>query len=314
MVTFKEINISDKELFDSYTSCVKISFYNFSNIYMWRKAMNYRYAIIDGSLCIFAKYRDSNPFMFFPLGSHDIESTMLEVTEQIGFPITLRPLSQRMADQITSIYPDLVPEFRRGLCDYIYNTSDLATLSGKKLHKKRNHLNKFTKTYSYDYITVTSENLDILKNAVDHLYTDEDKLDPDFVDEYYAINELVNNFGTLGLKAGVITIDGNFAAYSIGELQSSDIALIHTEKADRNYDGAYSAINYEFIRHEFADTKFVNREEDMGIEGLRQAKTSYNPIAFNNVYSITFKTKEDLNYVKSCNVKQMACSCRGICK
>ena len=314
MVTLQEIKISDKELFDSYTSCVKISFYNFSNLYMWRKAMNYRYAIINDSLCIFAKYHDSAPFMFFPLGSQDIQSTMFEITEQFGLPITLRPLSQRMTDQMASLYPDVIPEFRRGLCDYIYDTSDLATLSGKKFHKKRNHLNKFIKTYSYEYIAVTSENIDILKNAAVHLYTDEDKLDSGLSDEYYAINELINNFDTLGLKAGVITIDGNIAAYSIGEVQNGDTALIHTEKADRNYDGAYAAINYEFIRHEFTGTKFVNREEDMGIDGLRQAKTSYNPIAFNNVYSITFKTKEDLNYVKSCNVKQMACSCRGICK
>jgi len=314
MVSLREIKISDKQLFDSYTSCMKISFYNFSNIYMWRKSMNYRYAIIDDSLCIFARYRENTPFMFYPLGSKDIETTMFKITEQTGFPITLRPLSQRMADSMAELYPDITPEFRRGLADYIYSTAELTELSGKKFHKKRNHVNKFIKTYNYDYITVTAENLDILKDAVIRLYTDEDKLDPDFVDEYYAINELVNNFDALGLKAGVITVDGDIAAYSIGEIQNGDTALIHTEKADRNFDGAYAAINYEFLRHEFSGTKFVNREEDMGIEGLRQAKTSYNPIAFNNVYSITFKNKEDLNYVKSCNVKQMACSCGRICK
>ena len=314
MVKLQEINISDKQLFDSYTSCMKISFYNFSNIYMWRKTMNYRYAIIDDSLCIFAKYRDEAPFMFYPLGSRDIETTMLKITEQTGFPITMSRLSQRMADQVAPIYPNVIPEFIRGLCDYIYSTAELTELSGKKFHKKRNHVNKFIKTYTYDYITVTNENLDILKNAVVRLYTDEDKLNSDFVDEYYAINELVNNFDVLGLKAGVITVDGNAVAYSIGEIQNGETALIHTEKADRNFDGAYAAINYEFLRHEFSGTKFVNREEDMGIEGLRQAKTSYNPIAFNNVYSITFKIKEDLNYVKSCNVKQMACSCGRICK
>lgn len=314
MAILKEIDISDKQLFDSYTSDIKVSFYNFSNIYMWRNVMNYRYTIIDGALCVFACYRNEAPFMFFPLGTNEIISMMQKVTEETGFPIMIRPLNEQMAEYMSVLYSKAELNFRRDLADYIYNTSDLANLSGKKFHKKRNHVNKFLKTYNYDYITVKPENLDLLKKAVVELYTEDDKQNPDFVDEYSAINELVNNYEALNLKAGVITIAGKIIAYSIGELQNNDTALIHTEKADRMYDGAYATINYEFIRHEFADTEFVNREEDMGIDGLRQAKTSYNPITFNNVYSITFKTKEDLNYVKSCNVKQMACSRRGICK
>lgn len=314
MVVLREITLSDKQLFESFTKGIKVSFYNFSNIYMWRNVMNYKYSIIDDVLCIFAKYRDSEPFMFYPLGTDNIESVMIKITEQTGFPLMVRPLCDNMVKQMSALYPKAEVNCRPDLSDYIYSTSELSNLSGKKFHKKRNHVNKFAKTYNYEYITVTSDNLNILKSAVDKLYTDDDKLNQDFVDEFNAINELVNNFDSLNLKAAVITIDGDIAAYSIGEIQNGDTALVHTEKANRLYDGAYAAINYEFLRHEFTETEFVNREEDMGIEGLRQAKSSYNPIALNNVYSITFKTKEDLNYVKSCNVKQVACSRRGICK
>lgn len=314
MTAHKEIKITDKPLFDSYNAGMNMSFYNFSNIFMWRDVMNYRYSVIDGALCVCAEYRDQEPFMLFPLGVKNLKSTMKKIAERNGFPFTIRPLNQHMAEQISSLYPNIQLEYRRDLSDYIYNTSDLATLSGKKLHKKRNRLNKFIKAYQYEYVTITPDNVDFLKSAVDYLYTDEEKQNDDFVDENRAINELVNNFASLNLKAGVLTVDGAIIAYSIGEMQNHDTALIHTEKANREYDGAYSAINYEFVRHEFAETSFINREEDMGIEGLRQAKMAYNPIAFNNVYSITIKTKEDLNYVKSSNVKQMACTCGRVCK
>jgi len=284
-MVLKTIDVSDKPLFDNYTSGINLSYYNFSNIFMWRNVMNYRYAIIDEKLCIFSQYRDELPFVFYPLGNGDITS----VFNNIDFPILMKPLDDKMSENLKILFPDIQQELRSELSDYIYSTSDLANLSGKKFHKKRNHVNKFISSYKYEYV---SNDIPLLKQAVDELF--HEKVNQDFTDEYNATIELVNNFEKLDLKAGIILVDGNIAAYSIGEKQTPNTALIHIEKANRHYDGAYAIINYEFVRHEFMDTEYINREEDMGIEGLRQAKESYFPVAMNNVYSISFKSKEDI--------------------
>lgn len=276
--------------------------------------MNYRYYIIDGALCIFAKYRDGLDFVFFPLGAGGLFSVLDKISDITGFPVILCPLTEEMARCITAGSPNLTPEYRRDLSDYIYGASDLAALAGKKFHKKRNHVNKFKSLYEYNYHTIAPGDTDLLRRAAEVLHADEEKLDPDMADEFTAINELIDNFAALKLKAGVITVGDTIIAYSIGEYMCENMALVHAEKADRRFDGGYAVINYEFARNELNGVKYINREEDMGIDGLRQAKTSYNPIALNNVYSISFNNKEDLNHVKSCNVKQMARSCGRVCQ
>ena len=186
------------------------------------------------------------------------------------------------------IYPDAAVTEERDLFDYLYDAKSLCELSGKKLHQKRTHVSNFKKLYDYAYHRVTpGDDLGLLRRAYEELYLFEDNTDLDFIDEHQAINELISNFDALNLRAGVITVGDKIAAYSIGEKFSTCHALIHTEKADRGFEGAYAMINNCFASEEFSGCVYINREEDMGIPGLRKAKLSYEPAAFNKIYSLS---------------------------
>jgi hypothetical protein len=249
--------------------------------------MNYKYALIGDSLCLLGSYRGEPPFAFFPQITEDSELDFCvnEIQNQCD-TCAFRPLTSEMAERMKRIFPDSVITPRRDLFDYVYSTEQLINLTGRRFHAKRNHINTFISLYNnYKYTSIGPHNITLLREAVDSLFTERDN--EDLTDEYGAICIAVDAFEELGLSAGVITVDGKIAAYSIGEKMNCDTALIHTEKADRSYNGAYAIINRDFLRAEFSDTLYVNREEDMGIKGLRKAKLSYNPIYFNEVYSLT---------------------------
>lgn len=251
--------------------------------------MNYRIADVSGYPVIVGKYRNSlfSVIVPFYLESYPINEIYTEIKTKLGTEkIRVSPLVADQAEEIKAHYTDAEIILSRDLSDYFYNTSDLINLSGKKFHQKRNHVNSFTSKYSHTYIPVSTDDPDslkLLKNACDTLY--DPNSGEDFADEYIAINELIGNFEALGLSAGVIISDGIPVAYSIGEHMSQDTALIHIEKANKNFSGSFAAINKMFAAHEFSDTLFINREEDMGLEGLRKAKLSYHPVRIGEYYT-----------------------------
>lgn len=252
--------------------------------------MNYRYTLINDALCLFGSYHKEPHFAFFPANVEEdgLEFCINMIRHHCGACV-LRPLTPDMAEKIKRLFPDASLTLRRDLFDYIYSTEQLINLPGRRFHSKRNHINTFTAQYDYKYHSISRRNIFLLNEAADLLFTERDN--EDLSEEYDAILNLINAFEELDLKACVITVNDKIAAYSIGERMNSDTALIHTEKADRSYNGLYSVINRDFLRAEFSDTIYVNREEDMGYEGLRKAKLSYNPIDLNEVYSVSFPQK-----------------------
>lgn len=286
-LSVRELTINDRELFYKRGD---ISFCNFSNIFSWRHAMNYRVADIDGFPALVGKYRHHTFNVLPPFYSDKMSPAelLLRVKEDLGAErVRMLPVTADMLGEIKKELPSAEILLSRSLSDYIYLTSDLITLSGKKYHQKRNHLNSFLSKYDHDYIPVRVGDTDaqnLLCKAASELYVPNG--DPDFEDEQIVINELIENFDTLGLVAGIIVCDGEPVAYSIGEKMSEDTALIHIEKANREYSGAYAAINKMFAENEFSDTVFINREEDMGIEGLRKAKLSYKPVRLGEYYTV----------------------------
>jgi len=164
--------------------------------------------------------------------------------------------------------------------DYLYAADDLRELSGKDLHGKRNHFNRFCRAhpdFAYHQASFSDrdEALALVKN-----WCDERKLDclNLCLSDYRAIRQLFDDFDLLDIRGGVIRISGRIAAFALGSLLNDDTAVIHFEKADAAYPGIYSAINKLVLDHSFPEAKYVNREEDMGISGLRKAKQSYGPI------------------------------------
>ena len=170
--------------------------------------------------------------------------------------------------------------------DYVYLAEKLISLSGRKLHSKKNHLNAFHKLYPQaEYLPITQELIPLCRKELESWYhlraetlREEEQEDDPFIGyERAAIHEIFDNYADFQLKGGVIRIDGRVVAFTFGEQLNDDTAVIHVEKADPSVRGAYPAINQGFVAHAWADMKYINREEDMGLPGLRKAKESYKP-------------------------------------
>lgn len=162
--------------------------------------------------------------------------------------------------------------------DYIYHTSDLISLAGRKFHDKRNHLNRFRRTYAYTYEDITTQNMpDVAHITKEWISGHNASPVEDLFLEDCAISRAIKYYHELGLQGGLIRIEGQPVAFTLGEAINSDVFLVHFEKALSGYNGLYAAINQEFASRHLAKYKYVNREEDMGIEGLRNSKLSYNP-------------------------------------
>lgn len=287
MIDFKEIEIKDRELITSYTSKLGISYYSFTSLYIWGRKFANKYAVIDDTLVIVGSEEGSLPVCFCPIGKADIKDIAEKLEKELG-KFSFMPLTADMAGEIQKALPG---KFEAKRCedfdDYIYNTEDLISLRGKKYHAKRNHINKFMQQYEYKYIEMTAENahqcLSVEKTWLKNKGDDKDDM---MLEERYAIGKLIENFDELHLKGAMIEIDGRIVAFSIGEQLREDMAHILIEKADISYDGLYALINREFAVNEWGDTTYINREEDMGEEGLRKAKRSYYPSRYNEIWCL----------------------------
>lgn len=181
--------------------------------------------------------------------------------------------------------------------DYLYSAEALKTLSGKKLHKKKNHLNSFMRQYEgrYEYRTLCcSDSMDVW-NFLDKWREQKGQEVEGHLDyEVEGIHEILRNCSMLNVRMGGIYVDGALEAFSIGSFNEREkMAVIHIEKANPEMTGLYQMINQQFLIHEFEGAELVNREDDMGLPGLRQAKMSYAPIDFARKFRIKQLTVEN---------------------
>lgn len=182
----------------------------------------------------------------------------------------------------------------RDSADYLYDAEKLRTLSGRAYHKKKNHLNNFIKEYEgrFEYRRLCCSDVTMIEQFHKQWLSDrmvEDKYHS-ITSEESGIHRLFQNCSTLRSMIGGVMMDGNLAAYTIGSY-APDIrcAFIHIEKAMPEYNGLYAYINQQFLVNEFPDALYVNREDDLGQEGLRKAKLSYQPIRLEMKYHISCK-------------------------
>lgn len=192
--------------------------------------------------------------------------------------------------------------------DYLYDAEALRTLAGRKYTKKRNHINKFLKAYEgrWEYRTLTyadhEEVLAFLKKWMEAKLAvgeeggiDEngEAFDPEeeLRGEFLGIQDILNHENLFNhIRAGAIYLDGELKAFSMGDYNEKEkVAIISIEKADPEIPGLYQMINQQFARHAYPDALLINREDDVGIEGLRKSKMSYYPVDFEKKYVITQK-------------------------
>lgn len=290
---FHTINSADKWLYEKYVKGDMRSSYNFVTGYIWSGKDTVK--ICEKGGCLIILWDNEKGFgMQYPQGKSENKAELIKECCQYLEGRGKRPefyfLNEADVLELKSIMPDtFVFDYDRDNCDYIYDSSKLISLSGKKLHSKKNHLNSFRRNYNFRYRRMLQSDIPDCK-ALFNTWYDEKNGDENYLEESKtATFKLLDNIDNLGLIGGVIEVEGKIIACSVGERISDDTALIHIEFADRNYSGSYATINQQFVEHEWSDCLYINREEDMGDEGLRRAKESYQPIKLINVYSAKLK-------------------------
>ncbi len=275
--------------------------YSFANNLAWRRAADTKCAQFgEFYLCASFDTEDGVPMFYYPAGEGDIRevfSAMAEEALSMNIPLAVVGVTEEKLQFLSQLYEgefDSSP-YEDGF-DYIYETADIITLPGKRFHKKKNHLSQFERAYPQAVFSeMTDRDFDdcIAMSALfyneKHGYTDKSS-----VAEQFAIHTYFSHFHELGLKGGVLRVDGKLAGFSIGERLSGNTFVTHIEKADVAYKGAYTALTHYFTKHFAADFKYINREEDLGLEGLRKAKKSWQPVFLLRKYKCTFNHPEKL--------------------
>lgn len=286
-IEFQGLQKEDKALLDSYfqSAYYENSHFNFTNLFMWREPYQIKWAEEAGILFMTCTWEGEllalQPFCAEEKYEEAIEK-FIAYFAHAGKPLVFMGIEKKFADALSRYAgAQFEIEADRDNWDYVYLAEKLITLSGRKLHSKKNHLNAFLKLYPHaEYLPITDEIITACKIELNNWYKlrVQDEVDDPFIAwERKAILEVLNDFDYFGLKGGAIRLDNRIVAFTFGEPLNTDTAVIHVEKADPDVRGAYPAINQGFVEHAWSEMTYINREEDMGHEGLRKAKESYKP-------------------------------------
>ena len=285
MISFEKLDLHRKDAYNTYLqNCGERGCeYSFTNLFLWGRQ---KAAFVDGHLAFFSQFNRRSVYPF-PIGSGDLKNTLDAIIHDAharGIPCYLSSMTEDDCRLLEQLYPG---RFRfhtdRDSCDYIYAIDDLADLKGRKFQKKRNHLNRFRKEHP-DCVALP---LDESTRAaafcmLQRWYAHRAETDPeeDFHLEKVALERAFAFQIPLQLEGMVLMENGEVIAFAMGSRLNSDTFDIHFEKAREDMDGAYAAINQAFsshLREKHPEVRWLNREDDLGIEGLRKAKLSYNP-------------------------------------
>jgi hypothetical protein len=284
-IEVKSLALDDRRLFESYLAMNDYinSEYSFATWFSWKGLFDYGYAVIENCLCVFGR-NSGWEIMNFPLGeAADVKRALLFLLgeyERAGKKLIIVSVSDEMMGTLREIglLDRFAIENKRDLEDYIYRRENFIGLAGKKLHSKRNHYNYFCDTYEATMEPLTDALVPECRKMLAAVIGDR-SLSPD--DEMSTTNVLMRNREALGLKGNVLFVDGVPAGVILGEQRGKGKnrhVLIHIAKADVTYRGASVALFKIFLEENFVDCELVNLMDDMGIEGLRRSKSSYNPL------------------------------------
>jgi len=284
------IQITDRELFLKYykDSPPKCSYLSFANLFIWKDAEEISFFEFNDLLIVTGKsLYDGSRYFMFPIGREMCSKVKPMLISEFGDEFSIYGMTEADVSKMEHHCRDQFSITReRDMDNYVYLTERLTDLSGKKLHGKRNHINKFKESYNYTYESLSEDNYYDLTKFIKRWYAEKEG-EPSITlkMEKTAVFNALSYHKELELKCGIIKVDGQIVAFSIGEKLNEDTALIHIEKADTSYEGSYSVINNEFVKNEWQEVKYINREDDMGLPGLRKSKMSYKPEFMVEMYS-----------------------------
>jgi uncharacterized protein len=279
-----ELKLEDQALFAEYTEREQpeVSELSFENLFVWRYSYNLQVSILDGALCILARPDPNPPFVFPPLGASDAPATVRRLFEdmrQRDMAPQMQRCSERFVKRLSEGSDDYNVEVDRNHSDYVYLASDLADLSGRKYHKKRNQIARFQKKYEFEYRRITPDIMSLCTELQGAWCDIHDCLNPENVSlglENQAAFEALNSFDSLNMIGGAILVEGKVEAFALGGPLNKDTFVIHFEKGNTELPGIYQVVN-QALCGDIEGYTFINREQDLGDPGLRQAKESYYP-------------------------------------
>jgi hypothetical protein len=256
-----------------------ISEFTFANLYLFRATHHYRVAMLAGDLLLITGMDDNVPFFMLPFGLPDAPI----LAQLFNTFRTMKGVSRSQVEVLAALGYEITED--RDNFDYLYSRQDLAELPGPKFHKKRNLIKAFINNYSYEgQPLLEADKADVLE------ILEKWRLNREEPGDYNAAREALDKAEELQLCGGIYYVEGKPVAYSLGEeLACGTSFVIHFEKAVAEYKGLWQFVNQAFASILPAQYETVNREQDLGNEGLRQAKLSYKPIAFVEKFKVTTK-------------------------
>jgi len=285
MIDFHKPDLSDPDAYNAFLQhCPERGCeYSLANLLLWGRQ---QVAFLHGCMAFFSQYERRSIYPF-PIGDGDIAAVLEEILQDArerGLQCRLTGMTANDCATLEDLYPG---RFRyhpdRTYCDYVYAIENLAELPGRKYQRKRNHLNRFRQNHpDCRMVCITKELFPQVKEMIDAWYAS--RLDPEAPDEYHleqvALRRAFEKWEELSLEGVVLTENGKLMAMAIGSRLREDTFDVHFEKALDEFDGAYAAINQAFAAHlhsKYPTLRWLNREDDMGLPGLRKAKLSYCP-------------------------------------
>ncbi len=286
-VNFRALSIEDAGLFHQHLGGYPFSSYeySFASLYQWRKLCQTQYCLLDDVIVVMKTERGMGPFFMQPI---NIDSTKIDavVAQLVHYKQSHPEMKYLFGDVEASFFEQLIERYGSDLTytedadnyDYIYNSGDLITLSGNRYHRKKNQYNQFVHNYEYEIRDIRDEQVrrDCMEFAF-HWYENNPQEDSVLRYELTGVRDVLSHLEKLRVRGIAVYIRDQIVGFAFGERVNDEMAIIHCEKGDTSYSGVYAFLNRTLVETHFSDVALINRQEDMGIEGLRRAKMAYNP-------------------------------------
>jgi hypothetical protein len=287
MLDIKPVGIEDRETINQFLRVWNFenADLSFSNIFIWKDSSHPHYFIEDDVLYLVYLRPARTPIAAVPIPLKrdadfcPVMARIVDYMKQQDWTVHIVSINEELRGRIETCCPGRFAfSENRDVEDYVYSSEDLRLLPGKRYHAKRNHINKFLASYSYEYSKIGPEHTQECLALYDTWQEKRGASASSYLDERKALALALEHREALGMEGCVILVGGSVQAFSLGTLINPQMADIHFEKANDDCNGIFTFVNQQFVEHQWKDVPFINREEDMGIAGLRRAKMSYYPV------------------------------------
>lgn len=268
--------------------------YAFTNVFMWQDYVDIKIARFEDFVMVKADYGGDHINYQYPAGKGDMAKAIKEIilaSQNDNRPPAITSIPDEGKELLEDLFPDTFTFTNpRGNHDYIYLSSDLADLPGKKFQKKRNHCSRFERDNpNWEFKLIDNTKINDISKFTERWLNQAGNVDSEGIkNEMLAIKRAMENYEALNLMGGYLEVDDEIVAYSYGRPMGDEF-IAHVEKAMYDVQGAYAVINREIAKSVGSNYKYINREDDVDEEGLRKSKLSYRPVFLINKWRAQFK-------------------------